>query len=394
MRIVTLLDKYVFGEAFGQFALGFSGFLAFLLINKLFLEAANILNPQMPGMVIVRIVLLEAPNYCTWALPVGVLFATLMSMGRMAKDNELTAMFTNGISLYRLFLPYLILSVIAVSSSYIAQERLVPPAAGEQQRLLDANPIIVQAESGGQHPFIAKLDNGDFVSATFFDKEHGILNNVVYDDWGNNALKELHAGAAGQHENEDTAAQAIDAAAGGTAFIVSGRARSNGENLVLGEGTRMPVFSYRGPDGKLLYSSHDDEISKTVFLGLDLKEQFTQMKTPQELSQTELAEQSRIKRQRGGNPAIEDTDFHFRFSGPFASLAFALVAMPLSLRAPRDERLLGLILSFVLVLVYYTVFFISKQLGYNEYLPPWLAAWMMNIVFTAISLGIFAGSRK
>ena len=67
------------------------------------------------------------------------------------------------------------------------------------------------------------------------------------------------------------------------------------------------------------------------------------MKTPQELSQTELAEQTKLMQQRGESPAVDMTDFHLRFCGPFASLAFALVAMPLSLRAPRDERLLGLI---------------------------------------------------
>ena len=68
--------------------------------------------------------------------------------------------------------------------------------------------------------------------------------------------------------------------------------------------------------------------------------------------------------------------------------------MPLSLRAPRDERLLGLIISFVLVLVYYTIYFLSKLMGYNEVLPPWLAAWSMNIMFAFISFGIFAFSRK
>ena len=71
-----------------------------------------------------------------------------------------------------------------------------------------------------------------------------------------------------------------------------------------------------------------------------------------------------------------------------------LVAMPLSLRAPRDERLLGLIITFILVLVYYTIFFISKLMGYNEVLVPWLAAWMQNIVFAVIALFIFVISRK
>jgi lipopolysaccharide export system permease protein len=341
---------------------------------------------------LIRVVLLEGPNYCSWALPVGILFATLMSMSRLAKDNELTAMFTNGISLYRLFIPYMVLSLIAVICSWWAQEYLVPPAASEQQRILAANPIIVRTESLEQDPFIAKLDNGDFISATYFDKTGGMLNNVVYDDWGNNAQKAQHAGAAGA--DPESSAEAVSEATGGSTFIVAERARSNGESLLMGQGSFSPAYSYQLMDGNRLYNRHSVDPTKTVFLGLDLSQQFTQMKTPQELSQTELAEQSKLKRRRGENTAADDTDLYFRYSGTFASLAFALVAMPLSLKAPREERLIGLIWAFVLMLFYYTVFFISKQLGYNELLPPWLAAWMMNIMFAFISLGIFAFSRK
>jgi lipopolysaccharide export system permease protein len=394
VRIVTLLDRYVFAEAFNLFLLGFGGFLGFLLVNKLFLEADRILNPQMPGMAIVRLDLLEAPHFATWALPVGVLFATLMSMGRLAKDNELTAMFTNGISLYRLILPFLLLSAIAVTASYLAQEKLITLAAGEQQRILDKYPIINSEEAGQVDPFIAKLDNGDFVIATFFDKVAGTLANVVYDDWGNDALKSAHAGAAGQDADAEKAAQAVDAALGGETFVTATRGMAVGNTLQLGTRNDAPAYSYGGADEHGLYDEHTAEATKTIQLGLDLKKQFTQMKTPQELSQTELAEQSKLKKERGENPAADETDYHFRFSGPFASLAFALVAMPLSLKAPRDERLLGLIFTFVLVLVYYTVYFLSLQLGHNGFLPPWLAAWMMNIVFAFISLGIFIFSRK
>jgi lipopolysaccharide export LptBFGC system permease protein LptF len=48
----------------------------------------------------------------------------------------------------------------------------------------------------------------------------------------------------------------------------------------------------------------------------------------------------------------------------------------------------------LLAMVYYTIYFVSKQMGYNEVLPPWLAAWMMNIVFAIMSLFIFMFSRK
>lgn len=367
VRIVRILDRYVFLEAAGLFVLGFGGFLGFLVVNKLFLEAEKILNPQMPGMAIVKIILLDSPYFATLALPVAIMFATLMSMGRLAKDNELTAFFTNGVSLYRLFMPFLLLSSIAVCLSYVSNEYLTTAAAAKKQEIYDANPVIMEKRGNESDPFIVKLDNGEFITATDFDKKQGSLKHVVYDNW---ALPE------------------------GDQFVVSSVAQTEGEHLLMGLSSGSPAIMFDRPNDHMLYGAYLREATSRVPLGVDLKTQLTQMKTPEELTQTELAEQAKRKKQLGENVAEDETDFHLRFSGPFASLAFALVAMPLSLRAPRDERLLGLIITFILVLVYYTIFFISKLMGYNEVLAPWLAAWTQNIVFAIIALFIFMISRK
>jgi len=367
VRLIRILDRYVFMEAFGLFILGFSGFLGFLVINKLFLEAERILDPQFPGLAIVKVVLLDTPYFITLALPVAVMFATLMSMGRLAKDLELTAMFTNGVSLYRLFLPFLLLSGIAVVSSYVTNEYLWTAAASKKEQILEANPIIREQQLGEPDPFIVNLENGDFVTAKFFDKEQGRLSDIVYDNWRTE---------------------------GGDKLVVSTFGQTDGDNLIMGQSAGSPAYIYNEIGEDDLYEGYDRESTEQIPLGLDLKTQITQMKTPQELTQTELAEQAKAKKSLGENPAEDATDYHMRFSGPFASLAFALVAMPLSLRAPRDERLLGLILCFVLAMIYYTIYFISKLMGYNEVLPPWLAAWMKDIVFAVIAMFIFIFSRK
>ena len=377
VKVIRTVDKYVFLEAGGLFVLGFIGFLAFLLINKLFLEADSLLDPSQPGKAILLVTLLEAPNFLTWSLPIGILFSTLMSMGRLAKDNELTAFFTNGISLYRLFFPYLVLSCIAVLIAYFTQENLATLAAAKQQAIIAANPVIRKEGEAESDPFITKLDSGRFLTATSFDESTGALNNVVFDSW-----------------DEDE----------GELLVTSRVGSVNKAILTLGVNLATPahVFDHFSTDAKILgnkekvklYDMYINEPSQKYNLGLALAEQYTQIKTPQELTQTDLAEQSRVKKARGESIAHELTDYHLRYSGPFASLAFALVAMPLSLKAPRDERLLGLIISFILVLVYYTIYFLSKLMGYNEVLPPWLAAWMMNILFAFISFGIFAFSRK
>jgi lipopolysaccharide export system permease protein len=366
VRLFRIIDRYVFLEAFGLYVLGFSGFLGFLIINKLFLEAPRILDPHLPWKAIVLIVLLETPYFMTLSFPVSILFATLMSMGRLAKDNELMAMFTNGISLYRLFLPFLILSLCSSVCSYFTNEYLLTSASAAKQKIYDSNPQILQGEYEND-PYITRLANGDFISAASFDKQQGRLVGVVYDDFTNSAGKRM---------------------------IVAQSGVATGENLTLGTDMREPAIIYDRPSTGGLYDSYSTNPSYQMNLGLDLRRELTAMKTPQELSQTELAEQSKVLQQRGESQAVYLTDFHLRFSGPFASLAFALVAMPLSLRAPRDERLLGLIYTFLLVMTYYVIYFVCKLMGHNEFLPPWLAAWLMNIVFGVISLFIFLFSRK
>jgi lipopolysaccharide export system permease protein len=372
MRLFRIIDRYVFAEAFGLFLLGFFGFLGFLVVNKLFLEVQDLIDPRVPAIKVVLAVMLEGPNFATWALPVATLFGTLMSMGRLAKDNELTAMFTNGLSLYRLFLPFLLLSSIAVLASFMINEYLVTRAAAAQQKIYDQFPLL-KGNKPEDDPFIVKLANGEFVTARYFDKGNtqiqgsGKLRHMMFDDWDNPA---------------------------GKRFITARNAYSHGKTVTMGVDQRDPATIFQKGTKDDLYASADREPSLPVNLGFDLKQQFTDLKTPQELTTTELARQTRVKAAAGESSSKDQTDWHLRFSGAFASLAFALVAMPLSLKAPRDERLLGLIMSFVLVMLYYFMYFMGKMMGYNEVIAPWLGAWMMNIVFGVIALGVFAYSRK
>ena len=62
MRLFRIIDRYVFAEAFGLFLLGFFGFLGFLVVNKLFLEVQDLIDPRVPAMKVVLAVMLEGPR--------------------------------------------------------------------------------------------------------------------------------------------------------------------------------------------------------------------------------------------------------------------------------------------------------------------------------------------
>ncbi|MCH7472979.1 LptF/LptG family permease, partial [bacterium] len=108
------------------------------------------------------------------------------------------------------------------------------------------------------------------------------------------------------------------------------------------------------------------------------------------------------------------TEYYFKYSIPFACLALVLVAVPVSLRGPRDERNLGIILSFVLLMIYYTIFFTCRTLGSRGIIlvedfevfgqtvfaagtnlfPPILAGWTPSIIFIIAAAVLIAKVRK
>ncbi len=364
-RFGRIIDGYVFMEALSMWVMGFFGFLGFLIINQLFLEGEHILNPQIPTHAVLQLIYYNIPQHITWSLPIAIVFATLMSMGRLAKDNELTAMFTNGISLYRLFLPFFILAISNCVALYFVNEYLVAPGAARQERIKEIYPLLRQeGEVDAQDPTIVKLKDGRYFSAKTFDKLTGQVKEVMLDNF-------------------------TSAAEGETRFIWTARNGTiAGSVLTL----TAPRKYNLGEDGQV--QTMENPPSTSIDLGLELHQIVSDIRTPAQLTREELRRQQAIKKELGTSADRDLTDLWLKYSAPFAPLAFALVGMPLSLRAPRDERLLGLILTFLLVFFYYIIYFTSKIMGYNGVIPPWLAAWMMNIVFLMLSVVIFATSRK
>ena len=474
-RIIRTLDKYLFSEALSLYLIGFFGFLAFLIINQLFLEGDRLLNPNFPTKEILKLILLNVPYFITLTIPVSVLFATLMSMGRLAKDNEIDAFFTNGIHLSRLFVPFFVLALINVVFNFYVHENLVPKANAMSEEIYQKFPYLREQEEVEIDPVIVRLPQGAFFSASFVDKKDGSVFYGVYDtlevDLGLEkprgeripSTRKKAKGTAGQSTlnakgaSKKSPALAMATRASGNVPSQSAKTISQPEiyerdvkpnELKIKPDENRAENRHRNPetptlsttsvsapeDGKdsltkapptlsrvihfatngsivgdklqlmrhYLYSVDKDgmvggrreENYSELDLGIPLKDIFTTIRTPEQLSREELQRQTQAKREIGLNPAKDATDFYLKYSMPFSSLFLALVAVPLSLRAPRDERLLGLIFVYLLGTGYYLVHFVSKLMGYNEILSPFLAAWMQNIVFFGIGLVIFAFSRK
>ncbi len=84
-------------------------------------------------------------------------------------------------------------------------------------------------------------------------------------------------------------------------------------------------------------------------------------------------------------------EFHQRFALPFACIAFVFVGLPLGVSTTRGSKSMGLVLSLILMFLYYLGFMGGTKLASDSNFSPFLGAWIPNFVFLLV--GIFMMSR-
>ncbi|MGK7930993.1 MAG: LptF/LptG family permease [Microcystaceae cyanobacterium] len=128
-RWLPLVDRYLLTEILPPFGLSVGIFASLgVAIGYLSDLSHKIVESNLPLWDAAEILLLKIPEFVAYALPISVLLATLMAYGRLGHDSELIAMRSCGVSLYRLVIPGLILSLIVTGITFLFNELVVPEA--------------------------------------------------------------------------------------------------------------------------------------------------------------------------------------------------------------------------------------------------------------------------
>jgi LPS export ABC transporter permease LptG len=101
------------------------------------------------------------------------------------------------------------------------------------------------------------------------------------------------------------------------------------------------------------------------------------------------------KDMKSGTATYEErVEFHRRLALPFACIVFTLAGLPLGVSTTRGSKSMGLVLSLILMLVYYLAFVGGTRIAGNAQFSPLLGAWLPNAAFAVLGIVLLARSNR
>lgn len=361
--MLRLVDRYLLREMLWPFLVTLVGFLIFFMLLVIGQLSQYLVDRVVPAETLISLMLYRVPYLFTLALPIAVLFAIFLALGRLGHDRELIALQSGGISLRRLLLPLLMVGLAIGGADFVIGNELAP--WGNRQFLQAYTEMFLGSSSSPQirdNAFF-KGPNERFFYVQRHDAESDVLHDVlIYDQSGELGLTQ-----------GDTYPKVVTA----------DRAQWDGTIWRLQSGVLHAIDE----EGQLRYTSRFETME--IRVGEAARQLVLEQRTPQEMSLGELGERISAFRETGRSAEALIVQYHAKIAIPVACLVFALFGAPLALLLGPRGRAFGVILGVGFVLVYQGLYFWTAQiLGTRGDLPPSWGAWIPNIVFGLIGAAL------
>jgi lipopolysaccharide export system permease protein len=329
------------------------------------------------GLVAEAVVLL-VPFVWVFALPMGMLTATLLIFGRFSADQEYTAVRASGISLISLISPILMLSVALCGVSALLNMEVGPRCRVAYTSLRNKLRSQFSGAYLPEHAFIK-----DFPGYIFYigKNRNGDLQDVLVFALKNetNADYRVRAPRGRMFLNESTKKLSL------TLYDAKILTFGKGQDTVVSM-TELPFEIDSGMNGpgqatiddmsfmQLWDELHD--LERRLSLPVSLKG------TTPEQRQARKKEAEQLRKDLG--PVV--FTMHRQVAYSFACFGFTLVGIPLGIRVHRRETNIGIAIALILVAIYYSFLMIGQSLNSRPECVPHLIVWMPNFLFEAVGV--------
>jgi lipopolysaccharide export system permease protein len=349
-----------------------------LLVNALKEILPLLVNRQLTFGLVAEAAALLIPFAWVFALPMGMLTATLLVFGRFSADQELTAVRASGISLLSIISPILLLSLALCALSALVNMEVGPRSRVAYTRILSNLRLELSRTQLPEGRFIKDIPGYIFYAAKNRGGELQDLFIWVLKD-ETNVVTFVRAARARLEMNPETKRLTLHLYDGKTVDMRDGHMLPGAFAHLpeeLPEETRPAVFQPKISDmtaGQLWDELHNWE------------ERFNAPTPGQDLSAEQLRERRRELERLMGDPITPIRfQIHQQIAFSFACFGFTLVGIPLGIRMHRRETNVGVFIALILVAAYYSFIVLAQSLDTRAEYAPHLIVWFPNFIFQAV----------
>jgi lipopolysaccharide export system permease protein len=359
---VNLLNRYVTTAFARIFFLSLSTFAGIYLLVDFFEKVDNFMEHQARVSQYLQYFLIKIPLIVSQVIPLAILMGVFMTLGGLSRTNELTAMRSGGISLWRVTMPLLVISLLISAGVLAANEYLIPLCAKKSNHILEI-------EVKGKSPMALKRDH------LWLREGDRILNIRL-------ALPEQQA------LQGVTIFQITDA------FSLLARTDSPRASFAEGEWIlKNPIVRRFNPESSELAGLERLQ-EKTIELEKIPSDFRAPERSNEEMGFRELRNLSGKLRSEGYDATRHRVDMHARLASPFACLIMAFLGIPFALKKGRGANLsVGVAISVGIGIAYHILHAILTAFGYSAVLPPLVAAWSANVLFGLLGIWLMLSAR-
>ncbi|MDZ4741803.1 MAG: LptF/LptG family permease [Verrucomicrobiota bacterium] len=325
-----------------------------------------LVNEDYPSTLILQFIGYITPFLLSYSLPWSVLVATLLIFGRLSADNELIAMRSCGISMGHVIAPFMIISMIFTGISIYINGQVAPRCQTAARNLFTNFALENPSALFETDRFVQKIKGVSiYVTRKQKNRMEGI--NIYQLDNNGTPLRNLRA-----------------------EWGELKRPSPNSYNLVLSlNNVRMEERNPENLDNlnAIQFGRKFEQYELELKLDDIVKEKETN-KNIMEYTFMDLVQELLYTKEPQYKSGFVLVEMHKRLSLPFACFTFVLIGIPLGIRMQRSEKSIGILLSFIVAMVYY-VFVLAADSLRQKIIPgfyPEILLWMPNIIFNACGL--------
>lgn len=360
-----IISRYITKEITKYFSLILVVVLGIYLTVDFIEKIDNFLEAKVPLIRVGQYFVYKLPLILVQMTPLGVLLAVLITFGLMAKNNELIALRSSGISLTALTGPILRCGIVAALLLVLMSEVIAPLTVTTANRIW-LQEVRGQNLSTTRHNDIWLKSDSAIIHFNFFKPAVQPALGI--------ALKPSPPTAMGitvhRFDHQFRLVQRIDAQSG--AYLEDGWVLKHGMVQQLNHATgQMDVALF-------------DERQCRIDLGLeDLVKAAPQT---DEMSFWALYRYARKVAAEGYDNTRYRVDLHAKIAFPFLCIILTLMGAGLAARGKiRDGLAISIAYGIGIAFVYWIIFGFCLSMGYAGLLPPVIAAWGVNFIFLCLA---------